>query len=339
VLLGDPRLPDPTKPSGRFAPEDFESIARLKAALATLPQYTVTYLDDHATLLDTLRTHPPAFVLNLCDTGYRNVPTWELHVAALLELLGIPYSGATPATLVTCYDKGLIVATARGLGIPVPEERYFETARAALDALAAPEALAGALPALIKPNHGDGSVGITQRAVVRTPAEARNYLAWLAEALPGRAVLVQEYLPGPEYGVGLIGNPASDLEVLPVLEVDFSALPAGCAPILCYESKAMPESPWWSDLRFPAARLDAPTHARVVADSRRLFARLGLRDYARMDFRTDAAGTVKLMEVNPNPAWAYDGKLALMAGVAGRSYAELLERLIRTALVRIGSAA
>ena len=62
-------------------------------------------------------------------------------------------------------------------------------------------------PALIKPNQGDGSVGITKDAVVRSAAEAERYVAWLRRELPGRALLLQEYLPGPEYGVGLIGNP------------------------------------------------------------------------------------------------------------------------------------
>lgn len=330
VLLGDPRLNDPTKRTGRFEAEDFETIGRMREALESLQRYDVRFMDDHGNLLNALRADPPAFVLNLCDTGYRNVPTMELHVVALLELLGIPYSGATPQAMVTCYDKGLVTALAGSLGVPVVAERYFETPAAAAEQLLP-------LPALVKPNHGDGSVGITSRAVVHTEAELRDYLAWLGEALPGRAVLVQEYLPGAEYSVALIGNPASGLEALPVLEPDFSALPEGSAPILCYESKAVPDSPYWSDIRFAAARLEPALRDRLVADSRRLFARFGLRDYARFDFRTDAAGAVKLMEVNPNPAWGYDGKLALMAQAAGRTYAELLDMLIATALRRVAA--
>ena len=55
---------------------------------------------------------------------------------------------------------------------------------------------------------------------------------------------MQEYLPGPEYGIGLIGNPGQGLDALPPLQVDFSALPEGLAPILSYESKSLPDSPF-----------------------------------------------------------------------------------------------
>ncbi|HEX9841643.1 MAG TPA: D-alanine--D-alanine ligase [bacterium] len=334
VLLGDSSLPDPTKPSGYFAEEDFDTLARMREALESLGRYELRFLERHGTLFADLQAQRPDFVLNLCDTGYRNIPLHELHVAALLEMLEIPYSGAPPAAMGTCYDKGLVSALARAMGIPTTEERYFETAPAAAEAL---DTLA--LPALIKPNHADGSVGITAKAVVRSAGEARDYLDWLAQTLPGRSVLVQEYLPGPEYTVGLIGNPHTHLAALPVLEVDFSTLPADCAPICCYESKSVPDSPYWSGIGYGPARLPDAVRARIVADGRRLFKRLGLRDYGRVDFRTDAAGTVKLMEVNPNPAWAYDGKLNLMAKLEGRTYPHLLQAIVEAALARIAAEA
>ena len=74
--------------------------------------------------------------------------------------------------------------------------------------------------------------------MARSAAEAERYVAWLRRELPGRAILVQEYLPGPEYGVGLIGNPGERGGGAPgALEVDFSGLPAGLAPILSLESE------------------------------------------------------------------------------------------------------
>jgi D-alanine-D-alanine ligase len=149
-------------------------------------------------------------------------------------------------------------------------------------------------------------------------------------------VLVQEYLPGPEYGVGLIGNPEHELVALPALEVDFSHLPFGLDPILSFESKALPDSPYWTDIKFRRAEAD-PTILDEIADhAKRLFARLGCRDYARFDFRCAADGRPRLMEVNPNPAWAYDGKLAFMAGFAGIAYPAMLEMILDAALRRTG---
>jgi D-alanine-D-alanine ligase len=331
VLTGDPRLPDLTKRGQRYNEEDLATHAAMRAALQGLKRFELEVFDDHARLLERFAADPPDLMLNFCDTGYRNVASQELHLPALLELQGIPYSGATPACMAICYDKQIVRLVAEALGIPVPRESY----------LAAGGSIDGAeftLPALIKPNQADGSVGITKDAVVHTRAEAADYLAWLQRELPGRAVLIQEYLPGPEYGVGLIGNPGDELVALPALEVDYARLPAGLAPILSFESKALPDSPYWTEIKFKPAEAAPQVQVAIADQARRLFARLGCRDYARFDFRVAADGEPKLMEVNPNPAWAYDGKLAFMAGFAGIDYPGMLEMIVDAALRRIDRA-
>ncbi len=68
----------------------------------------------------------------------------------------------------------------------------------------------------------------------------------------------------------------------------------------------------------------------------RLFERLGCREYARIDFRTDAQGEIKLLEVNPNPGWCWDGKFNLMAGFQGTRYAEMLGQILAAAEERLG---
>ena len=80
--MGDPRLPDPSKRDGRFHDEDFVTRDAMKAAFASLPGYEFCYLDDHTTILDDLRADPPLFVVNFCDTGFRNDPFRELNLPA-----------------------------------------------------------------------------------------------------------------------------------------------------------------------------------------------------------------------------------------------------------------
>jgi D-alanine-D-alanine ligase len=75
--------------------------------------------------------------------------------------------------------------------------------------------------------------------------------------------------------------------------------------------------------------------AAIADHARRLFARLGCRDYARFDFRCAEDGRPRLLEVNPNPAWANDGKLALMAGFAGIAYPDLLQMILGAAIRRL----
>jgi D-alanine-D-alanine ligase len=322
VLLGDPRLPDRSKPGGHFTADDLDQVERLKAALGELADYAFEYLDDHQCLLDDLRREPPAFVLNFCDTGYRNQALLEPHVAACLEMLGIAYSGCGPTALGLCYDKSLVRAAAQSIGIPVPAETLL---------LAGQPLPRIDYPAFIKPNRGDGSVGISTDSLVHDAAAAEACVAQLRRQLPGEALLVQEFLSGDEYGVGLIGNPGDGFEALPLLEVDYSALDPALPRLLDYGSKTDPESPYWSDIHFREARLDERVQTQMRGWCAALFARLGLRDYARFDFRASAGGEIRLMEVNPNPAWCWDGKLAHMAELKGLRHSGLLALIIAAA--------
>ena len=322
VLLGDPRLPDRNKPGGRFTPDDLDQVLRLKSALGELTGYQFEYLNNHERLLDDLRRQPPALTLNFCDLGFRNEASLELHIAAYLEMLGIPYSGSGPVALGLCYDKALVRALAQAVGIPVPREDLLRPG----DSLPQIQ-----YPAFIKPNRGDGSLGITTASLVKNATAATAYIEQLRATLPTENIIIQEFLSGDEYGVGIIGNPGDGFTLLPVLEVDYSALDPALPRLLDYSSKTDPASPYWNDIHFRQARLDADTQQRLKDYCQALFARLGLRDYGRFDFRADASGEIKLMEVNPNPAWCWDGKLAHMASHMGEGHSGLLRMIIEAA--------
>src|SRR5262249_36512882 len=152
------------------------------------------------------------------------------------------------------------------------------------------------VPGLVKPCLGDNSVGIDHRSVVRTAVEAAAALRRLRELCPGRPALIQEFLGGAEDSVGLIGNPGRPFEGLPILEVDYSALDSELPHILAYASKWEPASPYARKIRYKSASLTDILRRRMVDSAARLFARLGCRDYARIDFRADAAGQIKLLE-------------------------------------------
>ena len=233
VLLGDPRLPDPVKRDGRFSEEDIETIDRLMAALDELPDYRFRFLDNHASLYAELRANHPHFVLNFCDEGFNNDAFMELHVPALLEMLDIPYSGAGPACLGLCYNKSLVRGIAQAIDVPVPAETYFNS-----DDLAA--TIPSVFPALIKLNFGDSSIGITKDAVVHTWEEAITCLGRLREEMPRCPILIQEFLTGPEYSIGIIGNPGLGYRVLPPIEVDYSRLDPALPRLLPYEFKVGP---------------------------------------------------------------------------------------------------
>ena len=194
VLLGDPRLPDPVKRDGAFNAEDLDTVDRLKREIARWPDVTVRFLDRHAQFATLLAEDDADLVVNFCDEGLHNDPARELHVPALLEVFGRPYTGAAPACLGLCADKAHVRAIAASMGVPVPRESYV----AQTDEDPAP---ALAFPAIVKPNVGDGSLGIPVAAVVHSVAEMRQRVKELRAELPDRGLIVQEFLPGAEYSV------------------------------------------------------------------------------------------------------------------------------------------
>jgi len=329
LLAGDPRLPYDYGVDGRFSDEERAAVEAAHQALETLPGIAVRLLDDHSSLIDQLRATPPDLAVNFCDAGYYNRLSNEPNIPALLELLDIPYTGATPGAMAICADKALVRHVALAHGIPVPNERLVDLTADPLD-------VPDLYPAIIKPNNGCGSIGITPDCVVHDAGSAVAYLQRLAGELDEPRALIQDFLTGAEYTLGVIGNPKSGYTVLPALEIDYSALDPELPPILSYGSKVDPDSAYWQALRFRPAELAPEVEARMVEQATFLCQRLGLRDYARVDFRAGADGLPRVIDPNFNPTWSADGKLAMMAGWAGYSYADLLGLITNAARARYG---
>lgn len=333
VLLGDPSKPDKLKPSSVFDDDDFYTIDQLKDALRELKDYEFTYINNHDTLYQDLSksTGKIDFIFNLCDEGYNNDPRKELHIASLLEMLDIPYTGAAPQGLAYCYDKSLVRGIAKEMGIPVPEAFFIKPEDTTFE-------MPFPFPVIVKPNFGDSSFGITQRSVANTLEELLNAISEIREKFGyEKPILVEEFLTGKDLSLGLIGNPPTAYTVLPITEEDYSAVPAHLPRICGYEAKWMPDSPYWNIKSIPA-NIPDDAEKTIVECSLKLFERLECRDYARIDWRLSAGGEPKMLEVNPNPGWCWDGHLCKMAKWAGLTYTEMLEAILKAAEQRIGLA-
>jgi D-alanine-D-alanine ligase len=331
VILGDPTKPDPLKPLRVFDDDDFYTIDQLKDALRELNKYQITYLTNHDTLFsDLVRLKPKTdFVLNLCDEGYCNDARKELHIPSLLEMLGCPYTGGGPQCLAFCYDKSLVRGIAMEMQIPVPDGFFIKPEDDAFE-------IPFGFPVIVKPNFGDSSFGITQRSVANTVEEVVNGISEIRGQFGyEKPVLVEEFLTGKDLTLGIIGNLPESYIVLPVIEEDYSALPAELPRICGYEAKWLPDSPYWNCRSIPAS-LPEDTEKFIVECCLKLFERLECRDYCRFDWRLDSKGNPKILEVNPNPGWCWDGHLAKMAKLAGMSYPEMLGAILRAAEERLG---
>lgn len=330
VVLGDPRKEDQVKPACVFDDDDFETVNRMKTALSEIPSIKFTFLDRHETLFEDLRKKAGKtdLVLNLCDEGFYNDPVKELHVPAMFEQLNIPYTGAGPQCLAYCYDKSLVRGVAREMRIPVAKG-VLVTDDSDISRLSL------SFPLLVKPNSGDSSFGITQKSIVHSREELLDIMKETREKIGSdKPLLLEEFLPGKDISVGIIGNPPS-CTVLPITEEDYSAVPGELPKICGYEAKWLPDSSYWKIKSVPAD-LPEKTQKEVVRSCLALFTRLGCRDYARFDWRLDAEGRPRLLEVNPNPGWCWDGHLAKMAAYANISYSGMLAAIIGAAKKRYG---
>jgi D-alanine-D-alanine ligase len=324
VLLGDPTKSDKIKPDGSFDDDDFYTIGELKKALSSLAQYNILYHTQHDSLIQDLQKMKDkcSFVFNLCDEGFNNEASKELHVTALLEMLGYHYSGGTPQCLAYCYDKSLVRGIAKEMDIPVPGAFLIKPED--IQFLELPLAF----PVIVKPNSGDSSFGITQKNVCYDIQSLEEAISSIREKFGyDNPVLVEQYLIGKDISVGIIGNPTTSYTILPIIEEDYSSLPDDLPKICGYEAKWDPQSPYWNITSIPA-NLSEDVERFLGASCLKLFERLECRDYARFDWRFDSLGTPRLLEVNPNPGWCWDGHLAKMAKFGGISYSQMLGSIL-----------
>ena len=282
-------------------------------------------------VVDRIRALAPDLVFNLCESmagDARNEPTF----VGLLDLFGIPYTGADLLCLASCLHKQRAKDVLLARGLPTPPYRFLTDPAAlgdpALDALD--------YPWFVKLAHEDASVGITEENLVASPAALRKRAGELI-AQHDQGVLAERYVDGRELNVTLIGN-AGDLQVLPLHEIDFTAMPADRPRIVSYAAKWDESHVDYAGTK-PVPLRDASPALTAAVDqvARAAWQALGLRDYGRIDLRVDAGGTPWVIDVNPNPDISPDAVVARAATVAGMSYPQLIDAITQSAWKRVTS--
>lgn len=322
--LADPRRTGPGPVPAHLVHEEIPPVEEALRAIGFEP-LAVPVGEDPAGALGLLALRRPRVVVNLCDelpAGSEH----EMHFAGALELLGLPYTGSPPLALGLCRDKALAKTVLAAAGVPTPPFAVVTDLAAPLGSLR--------YPLIVKPVAEDGSLGITDAGVVAGAAALRPALA----ALLGRhrPVLVEEFVEGREVNVPLFG--ADPPRALPASEIDFSGLPAGLPRICGYEAKWVPEDPRYGGTRGVCpARLEPGESEALERLSRAAFRALGLRDYARVDWRLHPERGPFALEVNPNPDLSPTGGFMRSVRAAGLDYQFVVSGLVELALLRSGA--
>ena len=309
--------------------DDEATIAAVDTALGAFGE--VIRLEATRDFPGRLRASRPDIVFNLAEgSAGRNR---EAHVPAFCEFWGIPYTGSDPLTLSLCLDKGRAKESLVYHGIPTAAFTVVPDSARLGDL---PE-----LPVVVKPVHEGSSKGITQASLCRTRAEVRRAVARVVAGY-GQPALVERWLPGRELTCAVLGN-GDDARVLPVVELDFDALPPGALPLYSYEAKWLwdtPERPL--PIFHCPARLGAALTRRVVRTALAAYRALGCRDWARVDLRCDADGVPSVLEVNPLPGVLPESVMnscfPKAARAAGMDYAAMIHAVLRAGAARYGLA-
>ena len=318
--LDPPRDQDYTEDlKAREAPE-FEVAVALRALGHDV--LLLGFHNDVAAIIGGLRAQEPELVFNAVESfggDFRK----DAYVAALLEMLGYPYTGSGPEGLMLGRDKGQSKKLLAYHRVRVPAFKVFR--RRSRARRASPLKY----PLFVKPLDQDGSFAIAQSSVAENDAELSERLTYIHKKLEHDAI-VEEHVVGRELYVGVLGNARP--RVLPVIEMKFTNPAPDQWKIATHKAK------WDEEYRKkrgivnePARDLDAATVARLQKAALAAYRTLRIRDYGRADFRMKEDGTVYLIEMNPNPFLGEGEDFADAAKEAGISYNQLIETIVEEA--------
>ncbi|MEX0703253.1 MAG: D-alanine--D-alanine ligase [Planctomycetales bacterium] len=258
-------------------------------------------------------------VFNICE-GLSGLAR-EAQVPAILDVYGIPCTFSDPLVLTLALHKGLTKTIVRAAGVPTPD----------FAVVASPGDIAGVdlpFPLFAKPVAEGTGKGVTpaSRVADRTALEAlcRDLLVRFDQP-----VLVETYLPGREFTVGLLGSGA-EAETLGTLEI---ILLENAEPgVYSYINKEECEER--VECRLVRAG-DDPEVAAAEAVALAAWRAIGGRDSGRIDVRSDGAGRPQFMEVNPIAGLhPQHSDLPMLATAVGMPYRELIGRIVASAVGR-----
>ena len=235
------------------------------------------------------------------------------HVPAMLEMLGIPYVGSGPEAHSVVQDKVMTKIVLQKNNIPTPGFWVFSTSEDKFDDLI--------FPVIVKPKMESTSMGME---VVDNWDDLKKAVAKQIEKF-SQDILVEQFIPGREFAVGLLGN-GNHIEILPIVEIDLKGDPNKIQTL--DDKKSTPLD------KICPAKLTEQQEKEIKKISLESFKKLGLNDFARVDLRMDKNGNVYILELNSMASLGVTGSYVHAAKSAGYSYDSLINKILDTAAMR-----
>jgi len=280
--------------------------------------------DDLRKLVSGISRRKPDLVFNLAETFGESL-NGDSGVAAVLDLLGIHYTGGGPGELYLRQDKGLAKKVLAFDGIQYPHFAVFSK-DADLES-------AGKLhmPLFVKPLTADASIGIDGDSLVRDAISLMKRVVMIHEKV-GDSALVEEYIEGREFYIGVLGN--REPIAFPPVEMDFSGLPEGLPHVAGTKAKWKKNSVEYKGTKSVLADIPDELRAKLQKAALDAYRALRVRDYGRVDLRLTDTGEIYVIEVNASCYLEADSEFAMGAKAMGIEFPELVQRIVDLAVER-----
>lgn len=303
-----------------------DTVNAVRDALAEF--HTVTMIEADHNAFEKLKDTKPDIVFNVAE-GFFGVSR-EAQIPAMLDMLNIPYTGSDPSTLAICLDKARTKEILSFHHIPTPKFLV-------IDQVGDLKEFALQFPIIVKPNAEGSSKGIFTSSFVKNFADLEIEAERVLNEYD-QSTLLEEFLPGREFTVAMLGN-GRETEVLPIVEINYSEFPEDFIPIYSYEAKwtlDTKENPL--DVFSCPAKLSLELERKIKNVCLATYKVLRCKDWSRIDIRLDASGEPNIIEINPLPGILPDPKdnscYPKAARTAGMDYTTLLNKVLFTAAKR-----
>lgn len=272
-----------------------------------------------------LRRLDPDVVFNQYDDVVHGA-LYEMRLAALVRMMGYPLTGSPALPLGLTRYKFMTASLLAGAGIPIPPNT------AMLETVSAVARHKWQFPLIVQASQEHAGIGLDRHSVVYSKKALRDKVREILRTY-NQPALVQRFLPGREFNVGILGG--NRPRVLPLAEVNYHDLPEDIPPIMSYAAKWVETSVEYQKTSVLCpAQVEPELEDRIKQVALQAFRAVGAKGYARVDMRLDEAGEPRVLEVNCNPCLDEGMGLARAAERAGIAYPQLLQQIVRAALER-----
>jgi len=321
TVLGSLESPDP---------KSHDIVVDQVAAALRKRKHRVSILGVHNDLkkfVSGFSRRKPDLVFNLVET-FGDSTSGDSAVAGVMDLLGLHYTGGGPGELYLRQDKGLAKKVLAFEKILFPhfavfsQDADFETAGNLR------------MPLFVKPLTADASIGIDGESLVRDTASLMKRVLLIHDKVKDSA-LVEEYIEGREFYVGVLGN--REPLALPPIEMDFSGLPEGLPHIAGTKAKWKKNSVEYKGTKSVLADIPDELRAKLQKVAIDAYRALRVRDYGRVDLRYTETGEIYVIEVNASCYLESGSEFAMAAESIGIEFPELVQRIVDLAVERYGN--